>query len=382
MDKTFRTLLILFVTAAAVLLVVVGVSLRNIKRSQKAADWVNHTHAFITEVNDTIASLRAADGALHTYLLIDDPVRQIAFRDAFAELAEHVEVAKALAASDPDKAQAMADLETLLQGRAQHARTLLAAHRSGDSTSVQDMLTADADSGALANILSAGERLRASLIEQLAARDREAFEADQTARTTLHLGAALNIIILLGASWFIRDNLAARRRAAELLSADNERLEARVRERTAELHEANAKLKTENLESRWTNQALGHQLRYNHLIIDSINELVIVITKACNISRVNPAVTRAVGLELTALADRPLHELVQLDSADDQSALIDPIMDSLRTGQDLRDQPAHFLNKHRHRVPVTFSLYPLRDNDKIVGGVVTLHLTTPSAATS
>ena len=181
---------------------------------------------------------------------------------------------------------------------------------------------------------------------------------------------------------FSRDDLAARPRPADLLSADNNRLEARVRERTAELHEANLNLKAENLESRWKNQALSHQLRYNHLIIDSISELVIVITKACNISRVNPAVTRAAGLELTALADQPLEQLVQLDSPTDQPALVDPIMDSLRSGRDLRDRPARLFNKHQQAIPVSFSLYPLRENDKVVGGVVTLHLVTPPPASA
>ena len=58
-------------------------------------------------------------------------------------------------------------------------------------------------------------------------------------------------------------------------------------DRTAELASTNATLSTENLERQWANQALEHQLRYNHLIVDSINDLVFVLTKALNISRVN-----------------------------------------------------------------------------------------------
>lgn len=380
MDKTFRILLILFIAAAIVLLGVVGVSLRNIQRAQLSAEWVNHTHALITEVNDTIAAIRSADGALSTYLLTNDAGRQTAFREAFAELAEHVEVAKALAATDEANAAAIAELEALLQTRADFARTILSAHRSGDTQAVQDQLTADTADGGLYAIVAAGQRIRAELIEQLSARDREAYRTDQTARTTLYLGAALNIVLLLGAAWFIRDDLAARRTAAELLQADNERLEARVAERTVELREANTKLKAENLESRWKNQALGHQLRYNHLIIDSISELVLVITKARNISRVNPAVTNATGFDLPSLADRPLDEIVQLDAPEEGSPpLVEPIAHALRTGQDLRDRPARLVTLKGDTLTVRFSIYPLRDSDKVVGGVVTLHLTSPAS---
>ena len=92
--------------------------------------------------------------------------------------------------------------------------------------------------------------------------------------------------------------------------------------------------------------------------------------------------TRAAGLELTALADQPLEQLVQLDSPADQPSLVDPIMDSLRSGRDLRDRPARLFNKHQQAIPVSFSLYPLRDNDKVVGGVVTLHLVTPPPASA
>jgi hypothetical protein len=43
-------------------------------------------------------------------------------------------------------------------------------------------------------------------------------------------------------------------------------------------------------ERRWASRALEHQLRYNQLIIDSIGELVFVLTKVLKISRVNPIV--------------------------------------------------------------------------------------------
>ncbi|WP_221029570.1 CHASE3 domain-containing protein [Actomonas aquatica] len=374
MDRTFRTILIVFLVVAALSVGVVVVSMRNIQRAAKASDWVNHTHAFITEVDGIVASLRHAEGALHTYLLTRSELQRDDYRDAFAELAEHVEVAKALAASNEANAAHIATLEAALGQRAQLARDLLNHQRAGEDDAVQELLTSDAAADGLQELLRQAHHIRAQQIEALNQRDQAAYAYDQTSRTTLFIGASLNVLILLGTAWFIRDDLNARRRATALLQSDNERLEARVAERTAELSEANTKLKAENLESRWKNQALGHQLRYNHLIIDSINELVLVITKARNISRVNPAVLRATGLEMPDLVDRPLSDCVALDAPPDGAPLLDPVKDALRSGQDLRDRPAALKDKNGDPVPVRFSLYPLRDNDKVVGGVVTLHL--------
>ncbi len=374
MDRTFRIILLLFITVALLSIGVVVISMNNIKRAAKAADWVNHTHAFIAETNAIVAALRSAEGALHTYLLTSDNVHRDAFRDAYAELAEHVEVAKALAATDEKTAADMATFEAALNERADEARTLLAHHRAGEFDAVKERLTSDAASDQQHALIRLATRIRAEQIEELNRRDEAAYHFDQTARSTLFIGASLNILILLGTAWFIRDDLASRRRAAELLQADNERLEARVRERTAELSEANRKLKTENLEGRWKNQALAHQLRYNHLIVDSISELVLVITKARNISRINPAVVRSTGFDLTDLVDHPLDDYVQLEVPATGALLAEPINDSLRSGQDLRDHPARLRNRHGATIPVRFSLFPLRDNDKVVGGVVTLHL--------
>ena len=375
MDKTFRTILSLFIAVAAILIAVVVISVRNIHRATTASDWVNHTHALIAEVNSMVASTQSAEGALRTYLLSGETADQAAYRTAFSELAEHVEVAKALAASDPTAAADIAELETLLFGRADLARDLIAAHRAGESDQLHDLLTADAGGSALIDISQLAQQIRTHHTDLLNKRDQDAFRRDQTTRTTLYLAAALTSLILLGTAWFIRDDLAARRQSAALLQADNEQLEARVKERTAELVAANRNLKAENLESRWKNQALDHQLRYNHLIVDSISDLVFVITKARNISRVNPAVIHATGFESADLADRPLDEFATLHPAEGRDvALIDPIRESLQSGHELRDQPAHLLNRRDEKMSALLSFYPLRDSDRVVGGVVTIQL--------
>ena len=125
-------------------------------------------------------------------------------------------------------------------------------------------------------------------------------------RYTVWTGVVLDVLLLAVSGWLIRDDIAARRRLAEALEEANRGLSEKVRERTAELEASNKELLAENPSASGPTRLLEHQLRYNHLIVDSINDLVLVLTKALNISRVNPAVALETGMSATDLVGLPL----------------------------------------------------------------------------
>lgn len=160
----------------------------------------------------------------------------------------------------------------------------------------------------------------------------------------------------------------------EVLKA-NRVLELQVKEHAAELERTNAQLRAELLERRWGNQALEHQLRYNQLIIDSISEAVFVLTKALNISRINPAVVHLTGFEAADLVNQPLSDLVELEVT--APHLTDPLGRALKEGHDLREQSALARDRRGGQVPVVLSLFPLRDKDKVVGGIAILRAAGP-----
>jgi CHASE3 domain sensor protein len=376
MDKTFRIILIVFAVLAFSLIGVVAYSLHNLQRAHRSAQWVDHTHAYMAEITAAVAALRTAEGALNAYLLSDSPVQEVSFRHAFAELAERIEVAKAMAEGDAQEAADLAGLEQALLDRAERARTLLSAHRAGATESVQEQLwQEEAGSGLIVSRLA--QRIIIRQQNLLRERDRIAFEQDAAARATLYLGAGLNLLLLIVAGWFIRDGLRARQREAESLIKANAGLEARVEERTAELAQSNRKLRAESLEGRWKTEALDHQLRYNHLIIARVASPIIVITRALNISRVNPALESLAGKTVIDLVDLPLQQVVSLTESKDA---LDPIASALRDGRDLIDISAQIKRTDRPALPVLLCLYPLQDQNHVVGGVVTLRtLSDPSS---
>jgi PAS domain S-box-containing protein len=126
-------------------------------------------------------------------------------------------------------------------------------------------------------------------------------------------------------------------------------------------------LKAQHLERLWASHAIEHQLKYNQLIIDSIGELVFVLTKALNISRINPAVTRSAGYVATDLLKMPLGRIVHFD-ADVHLA------EAMKAGRALTDVPVKIQAKDGATLPARLTFAPLFDNQRVVGGVVTLRI--------
>jgi PAS domain S-box-containing protein len=296
--------------------------------------------------------------------------------EALSDVSEHLDIMAALTRNEPAQKEEVAQIQSLVNARADFTRSLLAARRSGNMDAVHTLLADDAGQPALKDIGRAVEKLKQDELGLLTERDTASFVQAQITRWTVWAGVILDFLLLAGAGLLIRDDISARRSAATALHVANHQLEAKVRERTAELASSNELLTAENLERSWANQGLEHQLNYNNLIINSINDLVMVLTKATNISRVNPAVVRVTGFEPHELINRPFASLAQLNR-DGEAMMIDPISQAMNDGRDLRSQGAVVQDKLGRAIPVQVSLFPLRDRDKVVGGVVILQVSRP-----
>jgi len=375
-EKLIRRILACFFLIFAILVFVATVAVRNVSRSVAASDWVNHTQAVILEVQEILSAAQAGDAALRTYVMTGEARDLADSRDAFARLSEHVEVARALTRLEPGPHRQIVRLAALADGRAAFAREAQTARQSAGPESARALLTADPEASALGEIRRGVERLKSEQMALLAERDRAAYLQAQATRWTVWSGVAINFLLLGGAAWLIRDDIATRRRLARTLEEANAQLERRVRERTAELTAANAQLSTDLLERRWSNQALEHQLRYNEHIVNSINDLVFVLTKAMKISRINPAVVHLTGFEAPELIDLPLSRVVHLPADQQKPATppIDRLARALKDGHDLRNLAAVVTNKGGHTLPARLTLVPLRDQDKVVGGVAILQV--------
>ena len=139
-------------------------------------------------------------------------------------------------------------------------------------------------------------------------------------------------------------------------------------------------LKAQHVERRWASQAIEHQLKYNHLIIDSVGELVFVLTKVLSVSRINPAVTRSAGYALPDVMKIPLSRFVTLEPS--AAAGVEPkpelLLETLKAGRSLDNLAVVLTAKDGARLKGRLNFVPLQDGKLIVGAVATLRLEQPA----
>lgn len=368
-----KRIIAVFLLAFAVLAVVAVVAVRNVHRAIASSDWVNHTHAVVMELDAMVSSLHAGDAALRDYLWTGDARDQAAYREAFSAAEEHLEVAKVMTQQELSQYQWVTQLEPLLAQHAEFTQQAIKTQPAGGEA-IRQFLTTAAGGRALREIRRLVEKIKADEQELLRQRDTASYLQAQTTRWTVWTGVIINFLLLALGGWLIHNHLEARRQAAAALADANLQLEAKVQTRTAELTRAVQALESENLENKWANQSLEHQLRYTQLIIDSISDLVLVVTKAVNISRINSAVVHHTAFEAQELIGQPWHRIVRLRQEGGVATDSGWVAHSVKEGREIQECPADVVNRDGQAAPARFSLFPLRDQDKIVGGVIILHM--------
>lgn len=205
-----------------------------------------------------------------------------------------------------------------------------------------------------------------------------------------YLGATLLVLggIVIGVTRFALRPLGRLATAADEIAARNLDCEIAEAKRADEIgllttsfRAMRDALKAQHLERRWASQSIEHQLKYNQLIIDSIGELVFVLTKALNISRINPAVTRVTGRAEAELIKTSLVQVVRLVGVEGDAAAASAkvLGEALVAGHGLHDVAAQIILSGGAVISARLTLVPLRDAGKVVGGVVTLRADQPVA---
>jgi CHASE3 domain sensor protein len=377
-EKIEQRVIGLFVLMVAILVYIAMSTVRNMRESVKGSDWVNKTQEVLDQANDILLALHVGDSAVRTYLLTGDQRDQNAYRSAYADMIKHLVEGKALTRQGEERDlqnRQFVELENLLSNRIAFTRSVVLAREQGGLDAARQVMTQNPDADSMARIQSLVQNVNNQEKSLLEARDQESFLDAKATRNTVYIGVTANFILIAVVAWLMRDDLAARRLAAQALEDANAQLEAKVQERTAELVKANATLQQENLERKWANQSMEHQIRYNQLIINSIGELVFVISRALNISRINPAVSQNTNWEPQDIVAQSLNRVLQLDAEPSSgSPPQNPITFAMGQGREILDHDGLLLSKSGKTAPVRYSMVPLLDQNKVVGAVVTVRM--------
>jgi PAS domain S-box-containing protein len=362
-----------FGVVVVVVVLIVAAAINNSLKLVATSDWVNHTHAVIVETDAILSALHSAQSAQRTYLITGESRDQGAYRTAFGEMKAHLDVAMALTAENPDEHALLARLEPFLAARVEFARETVQAREKG-LDAARTLLISDKSLESMNEIVKLVTQLTARENVLLLGQEQAAHEHERTTRWILFAGLGLDLVLLSFLFWIVRLDLAVRRRAAAALAAANASLESRVRDRTAELAASVESLEVENLERRWAQEASQRLNRHNELVINSISEGVLVISRRTSILRINPAVVHFSGYSDKELFGKAIEEIIHLEprTEDDGRSHRDVLLLSMKEGSTLLALKAVLHCKNGATKRVLYSSHPVRDKDKVVGTVVTI----------
>ncbi|MBI3877452.1 MAG: CHASE3 domain-containing protein [Verrucomicrobia bacterium] len=368
-----RRLLAGFGVVLAVFAVIVAQAVRHSLQSIESSDWVNHTHAVILEADGIVSSLNAAEAAYRAFLITGTARDQAAYRAAYAEMLEHLEVGKSLTAGDARQQTLFKSLEPLLQRRLDAARASIQARQERGSDAARQLLEADSGAVELRNVQQAVSQLKQEENQLLQRHDQASREQARWMRWLLFTGLGLDLLLLGFLFWLVRADLAVRRAAALALKNQNELLEVKVRERTAELASSIESLEIENLERRWAHEAIERLYRHSEETVRAVDQGVFVISRRGTVLRVNPAVVRLTGWESKDLIGQPLARFVRPAGAVSGATPweSDPLNAAMKEGRELQRLPAVVAHKDGRNITVRYSSQPVRDQDRVVGAIVT-----------
>jgi PAS domain S-box-containing protein len=373
-DKTLYAIYLLFVIMGALIVGVAVFAIRAINRDAESSDWVNHTHATIYELDGMMSELQAGEGMMRTFALTGELRDFTDCRGNYFAVLEHHALAQALTRDNPGIQSSLADLEATVRARIALVASIKQLLEAGRGEEVKSTLRRDAGTTAVAAFQQTITRLRNRQFELLSERDRESVQSAHTTRFVVGLGVATNLLMFGVAAWLIRDTLASRQKLTQTLEQANIVLEQKVQERTSDLTATNRRLARENLERKWTTLSQERQLRYNHAIVNTVSDLVFVLSKALNVTRLNPVVAHATGLAEEEILGKPIAQFLRLPAGESGAPVTDRLQRAVTEGRELTSYPAELIDRDGKSRAGLVSVVPLRDQDLVVGAVVVLRL--------
>jgi C4-dicarboxylate-specific signal transduction histidine kinase len=231
---------------ALLALTVVGLgSYVSLVRLISTHEWVAHTLEVLDDTEEVRAAVLQAQTARRGYIISGEQQHLESFLDASERLKQKLLVLQRSTLDNPRAQQLTAKLDSLVARKLAEQRKSIEMRRSqGLDLAVQAALTAKGEvvSDDIRQVIDAIKNEETRALRQ--ARDRAAASAWRAISIILAAGLFAPAVVV-GAVFTIRRGLRRRRKAEEALRRAHDELDSRVRERTAELADANEKLVAE-----------------------------------------------------------------------------------------------------------------------------------------
>jgi PAS domain S-box-containing protein len=165
--------------------------------------------------------------------------------------------------------------------------------------------------------------------------------------------------------------VTSRRRSEQALRVARDDLEARVRERTAELSSSNVALQAEVVAREQAEKALQHDRDLLEVTLTSIGDAVLATDASATLRFLNPAAEALTGWPAVQAIGCPITEIFQIIDEQTRHRLENPAAKALREGRavELANRTA-LIARDGKETPVAASGAPIRGKSGQVQGVV------------
>jgi PAS domain S-box-containing protein len=238
-----------FAFLLACLVAIAIVSYPTLVRLREDNGWVEHSHEVIAMLQLVLASATDAEACERGYIITGRENELVSYQSATEHVGDALRKLRRVTADNPLEqrrlivlepvvAERMMVLQDGIKSRRKGFRQAKAVVSSGRAEQLQERI------GAIVTDMETTEQ------NLLAAREVRARRASTAARVVVVGGSALAVVIVGAGLLVIGAAFSASRRAEESLQESKDELEARVKERTSELAQANESLRASEKQFR------------------------------------------------------------------------------------------------------------------------------------
>ncbi len=318
------------------------VSFVSVQRLRESAARTAHTRRVVRSLGNLDAAILAAQSAQRGHTLIADQRYLDEFEAAAGQVGSELESLRSLTAGDSAQQRRLSELTPLVATRMTLAREVLGLRQTRGLDAAKESPAALQGNQVQNAIIARLAELAATEESLLRERNAHTDRSSKVAQAVIAGGGVLAFAFVAAALLFIREDFAGRRRAEAALRENNEHLEERVRERTAE----------------WERQRDHLQL-----VLDTVPAMIFFKDRGHRLTMVNLEMVRVLGRPREELEGRTDAELgsphAELYRRDEEEIIA--------TGQPKRRVVEPLLTSHGERWLQTDKIPRRDDSGRIIG---------------